>query len=228
MLSVVEKFLYGMKEQPREKLARLGLDGLNDSELLALLLRVGYKGKSVFELANDILKKCSKKNKSIFELSYKELSKLKGIGKSKAATILAGFELTRRALTKQTRVVISEPTDAVNQISEIRLRKKENFVVLYLNARNELIHKEFISIGTLNASLVHPREVFAPAIEHRAIGLVLTHNHPSGDVNPSDDDLELTKIVVESGRMLGIEVFDHVIVTEAEYFSLKENELLSF
>ncbi|MDI6641572.1 MAG: DNA repair protein RadC [Elusimicrobiota bacterium] len=217
-----------MKEQPREKLERLGLSGLRDNELLALMLRTGYKGKSVFELADEILKKYNKKNKSLFELSYKELSKIKGIGKSKAAIILAGYEFARRALSKPARVVISDPEDAVNQITEIRSRKKENFVVLYLNARNELIHKEFISIGTLDASLVHPREVFAPAIEYRAIGVVLTHNHPSGNVNPSDDDLELTKRIVESGRILGIEVFDHIIVTETDYFSLKENDLLSF
>lgn len=215
-----------MKEQPREKLMRVGLQGLKDSELLALLLRTGYKGKDVFQLAEEILTKFAKKNKSIFSLSYKELSKLKGVGKSKAASILAGYELARRAILKPAHAIINDPLDAVNQVNEIRNRKKENFVVLYLNARNELIHREFVSIGSVNSSIVHPREVFAPAIEHRATGVVMVHNHPSGNHNPSDDDLELTKRLVESGKILGIEVFDHIVVTENDYYSMKENDLL--
>ncbi len=215
-----------MKEQPREKLSRLGPEGLKNSELLALLLRTGYKGKNVFMLADGILKKYPEK--VLFEMPYNQLSKIKGIGKSKAASIIAGYELGKRLQDKKTRATISTPNDVLNLVDEIRTRKKEHFVALYMNARNELVHKEIISIGILDASIVHPREVFAPAIEKRASSIILVHNHPSGNNSPSDNDCDLTRRLIESGKILGIEVLDHIIVTENDYYSMKENELICF
>jgi len=214
-----------MKEElPREKLERLGPEGLKNNELLALLLRTGYKGKNVHLLADWILKKYSEK--TLFEMPYSHLSKIKGIGKSKAASIIAGYELSKRIQNNKARASISTPQDVLNIVNEIRTRKKEHFVALYLNARNEMIHKEIISVGILDASIVHPREVFAPAIEKRASSIILIHNHPSGNVSPSDNDCDLTKRLIESGKILGIEVLDHIIVTENDYYSMKENELI--
>jgi len=214
-----------MKEElPREKLERLGPEGLKNNELLALLLRTGYKGKNVHLLADGILKKYSEK--TLFEMPYSQLSKIKGIGKSKAASIIAGYELSRRIQNNKARSSITTPQDVLNIVDEIRTRKKEHFVAIYLNARNEMIHKEIISVGILDASIVHPREVFAPAIEKRASSIILIHNHPSGNVSPSDNDCDLTKRLIESGKILGIEVLDHIIVTENDYYSMKENELI--
>ena len=213
-----------MKEQPREKLARLGPEGLKNSELLALLLRTGYKGKNVFTLAENLLQKYPKSE--LFEMPYKNLSKIKGIGKSRAAVIVAGCELSRRLFNKSTHLQIIKPLDVVAQVQEIISRKKEHFVAIYLNARNELLRREFISIGILDASIVHPREVFGPAIEHCAASIILVHNHPSGNTNPSEDDRNLTKKLIDSGEILGIEVLDHIIVSSNDYFSFKDNGIL--
>ncbi|MBU0951207.1 MAG: DNA repair protein RadC [Elusimicrobia bacterium] len=206
-----------MKEKPREKLTRLGAQGLKDNELLALLLRTGYKGKNVSVLADEILAKYPLTE--LLKLTYGELSALKGVGKSKAAGIIAGHEFSKRTINRPDKVIISKPQDVLVLLHGIRAKQKEHFVVLYLNARNELIHKEYISIGILNASIVHPREVFAPAIEHLASSIIVAHNHPSGDTTPSEDDNKLTKRLIESGKLLGIEVLDHIIVSEKEHFS---------
>lgn len=207
-----------MKEKPREKLVRFGPEGLKDEELLALILKTGYKGKTVFDLAKEL----TMKHKNLLDLPYKELTEIKGVGPTKAAVILAAKELVLRKLQTSTVPRITGPVEVIAQVAEIRDRQKENFVVLYLNARNELITKEFISIGTLNLSIVHPREVFAPAIEHHAVSLIMTHNHPSGDATPSNNDKEITRKLVRSGDILGIEVLDHVIVTKPGYYSFKE------
>ncbi|OGS26671.1 MAG: hypothetical protein A2297_04115 [Elusimicrobia bacterium RIFOXYB2_FULL_48_7] len=211
-----------MDEKPREKLERLGPEGLKDRELLALLLRTGYSGKNVSVLAGEILEKFALTG--LLKLSYEELSRVKGVGKSKAAGIIAGHELSKRASCKADSVIVAKPLDAVCLVHDIRSKQKEHFVVLYLNARNELIHKEPISIGILNASIVHPREVFAPAIEHLASGMILVHNHPSGDTTPSDDDCRLTKRLIEAGSLLGIEVLDHIIVSDRTHYSFNSSK----
>ena len=137
-------------------------------------------------------------------------------------------ELSKRALeVNDTNLpMITTAKDAVAQLTEMRDLKKEHFVVLYLNAKNQLVHKETISMGTLNANLVHPREVFEPALKHSAAQIVVAHNHPSGDPKPSEDDLEITKRLTEAGKMMGIEVMDHVIVSKNSHFSFKEEKLL--
>lgn len=208
-------------EMPREKLIERGAGSLKDFELLAILLRTGMEGKNVIEVARGILKKYPMKK--LLSLDYKTLSEVKGIGPAKATHILAAFELTKRALEVEDNNLptINGAKDAVAQLQELRTAKKEHFVVLYLNARNQLIHKETISIGTINASLVHPREVFKPAIDHLAVGIVIAHNHPSGGVNPSEADIMLTGRLADAGRLMGVELVDSLVITKDSFQSIK-------
>ena len=213
-------------ERPRERLVAKGAENLKDAELLAILLRTGNRGKNVLEVAKQILSKHSKKR--LLQLNYQDFIKIKGIDSAKATTLLAGFELAKRALevNDANLPVIITPQDVMAQLTELRHNKKEHFVVLYLNARNQLVHKETISIGTLNASLVHPREVFEGAISHLAAQIIIAHNHPSGDPEPSEDDLVITKRLVEAGKILGIDVLDHIIIAKQRFISFKEKGLI--
>ena len=199
---------------------------MKDSELLAILLRTGTTGKNVIEIASQILSKYSKKR--LLQMTYEDLSKIGGIDSAKATTLLAAFELSKRALeVNDTNLpVINTAKDAAAQLTDMRDLRKEHFVVLYLNAKNQLVHKETISMGTLNANLVHPREVFEPALKYSAAQIIVAHNHPSGDPKPSEDDLEVTKRLTEAGKMMGIDVMDHVIVSKNSHFSFKEEKLL--
>src|SRR3989344_4231752 len=213
-------------DRPREKLIAKGSENLKDSELLAILLRTGTTGKNVIEIASQILSKYSKKR--LLQMTYDDLSKISGIDSAKATTLLAAFELSKRALeVNDTNLpVINTAKDAAAQLTDMRDLKKEHFVVLYLNAKNQLAHKETISMCTLNANLVHPREVFEPAVRYLAAQVVISHNHPSGDPKPSDADLEITKRLVEAGKMMGIEVVDHIIITKNSFLSFKEENLI--
>ena len=203
-----------------------GAENLKDSELLAILLRTGKAGKNVIEIASQILSKHSKKR--LLQMTYDDLVKIGGIDSAKATTLLAAFELAKRALeVNDTNLpIISNTKDAAAQLTDIRDLKKEHFVVLYLNARNQLVHKETVSVGTLNANLVHPRDVFEPALKYSAASVMVAHNHPSGDPKPSEDDLEITKRLTDAGKMMGVEVLDHVIVAKNSHFSFKEEKLL--
>ena len=207
-------------ERPREKLIERGPTGLRDKELLAILLRTGYTGKNVIEVSAEILRKFPMKK--LLAMDYDDLLEIKGINSGKACSLLAAFELTKRALEVEDNNLptINSAKDAVAQLQELRTAKKEHFVVLYLNARNQLIHKETISIGTLNANLVHPREVFKPAFEYLAASIIVAHNHPSGGTEPSEADLELTKRLKEAGKILGIEMADHIIITKNDFKSI--------
>lgn len=213
-------------DRPREKLIAKGAENLKDSELLAILLRTGTKGKNVIEIASHILAKYSKKR--LLQMTYQDLAQITGIDSGKATTLLAAFELAKRALeVNDTNLpVINSAKDAVAQLSDMRDLKKEHFVVLYLNAKNQLVHKETISMGTLNANLVHPREVFEPALKYSAAQIIAAHNHPSGDPKPSEDDRDVTKRLTEAGKLMGIDVMDHVIITKNSYFSFKEEKIL--
>jgi len=214
-------------DRPREKLIKSGAKFLKDYELLAILLGTGTKGKNVLEVAQDILSNYPKKK--LLGLDFAQFKKINGIGPAKATQILAAFEFAGRVLgvdSSNTLPLVQTTKDIIAQISFLREHKKENFVVLYLNSRNELLNKETISVGTLNASLVHPREVFEPATRIFAAQIILAHNHPSGDSEPSEDDLDLTKRMVEAGKILGIEVTDHVIISNLNSFSFKEKKLI--
>jgi len=212
--------------RPREKLLEKGPENLRDRELLAILLRTGRSGKSAIDIGQDILKKFPLAR--LLDISLSDLVKVKGVDSGKACSILAAFELTKRALQeyKTNLPIIASPVEALTHVHHIRHLKREHFIVLYLNARNQLIHTETVSIGTLTASLVHPREVFAPALEVRAASLLLVHNHPSGDPSPSPQDIELTGRLVEAGAILALDILDHLIVCKTNYASFKELNLL--
>ncbi len=211
-------------DRPQEKLARYGQDKLNNSELLAILLGSGKKGINVIELSKKIINLYGEDE--LLALPFTELRKISGVGISKACRVLAGIELGKRLLQRRKTVLLMSPKDVWNELSEIRLKKKEYFVVFYLDVKNQMIRKEIISIGILNMNIVHPREVFEPAIKHTCAQIIISHNHPSGDSAPSDEDLVLTKRLQKSGEILGIELIDHVIVTARLYFSFKEHKLL--
>lgn len=211
-------------ERPREKLAKYGPGKLSNSELLAILLGTGIKGTNVIELANKILKKFG--GNKMAGLSYEDLKSFTGLGPAKACEIVACFELGKRLLKDKKSVLILSPEAVWQELREIRTHKKEHFMVFYLDIRNQMIEKEIISIGSLNASLVHPREVFEPAIKNSAAQIIIAHNHPSGDTEPSQDDLEITKRLVEAGKILGIEIIDHIIVSQKSFLSFSERNLI--
>ncbi|MDO8489784.1 MAG: DNA repair protein RadC [bacterium] len=210
-------------ERPREKLIAKGVENLSDKELLAILVRTGRAGKSAIDIAEGILAKYPKKK--LLDVSFVELKKVNGIGADKACTLLAAFELTKRVLEvqKNGRPIIENTEQALAQLHDIRNHKKEHFVALYLNARNELIHREDISIGTVNASIVHPRDVFAPAFEHNATAVIVAHNHPSGSPDPSPEDYDVTARLKGAGKLLGITLVEHIILTKDAHATVRQN-----
>ena len=211
-------------DRPREKLEKYGPEKLSNSELLAILLGTGSKGVNVVELSNKILKKFS--GDGISKANIKELKNTFGLGSAKACEIVACFELGRRLLQNKQSVLLLSPQDVWDQLKDIRDNKKEHFVVFFLDAQNQEIKREVISVGSLNANLVHPREVFEPAVRHLAAQVIIAHNHPAGDPEPSEDDLTITKRLIEAGKIMGIEINDHIIVTQSGFFSFKEKKLI--
>jgi DNA repair protein RadC len=213
-------------DRPREKLIKKGASALKKEELIAILLRTGMKGQNALQMAKRIVKNYNEKK--LLNATYQELKNIHGVGSTKAVQILAALEIGKRLYKEKEKsdVYINSPEDVVEEVKEIRESKKEHFVALYLNARKKLIHKEVISIGILDASLVHPREVFEPAVRELASQVIIVHNHPSGDSNPSEEDKEITDRIKEAGRLLGIELADHIIITKKDYFSFSDsNEL---
>ena len=206
-------------ERPREKLEKYGPGKLSNSELLAILLGTGVKGVNVVELSNKILKKFGGNN--LTSATIEELKHTFGLGSAKACEIVACFELGRRLLQEKKSAMIFSPEDVWHELKDIRNHKKEHFVVFFLDSRNQEIKRELISVGTLNANLVHPREVFEPAIAHSAAHIIIAHNHPSGNAEPSEEDRIVTKRLVEAGKILGIEIADHVIVSQKDFSSFK-------
>ena len=212
-----------LHERPREKLLAKGVQNLTDKELLAILLRTGRAGKSAIDMAEGILTKYPKAK--LLDITFEDLKAVSGVDSGKACTLLAAFELTRRAsgAQKSGRPIIETTEQAVAQLHDIRDLKKEHFVALYLNARNELVHRENISIGTVNASIVHPRDVFAPALEHNATAVIVGHNHPSGNLEPSQEDFAVTTRLKEAGKLLGIHLLYHIILTKDEHGTIYQN-----
>ncbi len=218
-------------ERPREKLEKYGPEKLSNSELLAILLRTGGKGLNVVEMSRKILGKFHAKGRAgsgdgLSKASVKELKNTFGLGSAKACEIVACFELGRRLLQNKKSQIYLTPKDVWQELKDIRDNKKEHFVIFFLDARNQEIKREIISVGSLNANLVHPREVFEPAIRHTAAQIIVAHNHPSDDAKPSDEDKTITQRLVESGKILGIDIIDHIIVTKNNYFSFKEHKLI--
>jgi DNA repair protein RadC len=210
-------------ERPRERLLRFGPEALSSQELLALIIGRGVSKKSVMSIAQELMTKFGSV-KAISEATVEELSKIKGIGTAKAAQLKAAFALAKRQdLEKEfPDFEINSPEVVAAMIrATIKDMAKEHFKLILLNTRNKIIGISDISTGTLNASLVHPREVFKEAITRSASSVVVAHNHPSGDTQPSDEDIRITKRLVEAGRIIGIEVLDHIIVTKGSHLSLK-------
>jgi len=214
-------------ERPRERLVRLGEQALSAQELLQLILGRGVAGESVAVTAQKLLFQFGSLQK-LAEASIEELSSIKGIGLAKAAQIKAVFEISRRLSTQAPIYKSKELTDPekVYRLIKSKLKDyhKEHFYIIALNSRNHSIAE--VSVGSLNASVVHPREVFAEAIKNKAASVVFVHNHPSGDPEPSEDDLLLTKKLVESGKILGIEVADHIIIAKDNFFSFKNKGII--
>ncbi len=215
------KELPGFK-RPREKLKERGAEALSDVELLALLLGSGIPGKDVMQLAKQVAELLAQAGSA---LNFEQLSKVGGIGIAKASQILASFELARRHLLKNS-VKIKTAKDALPYLSDIADKQQEHFVCLTLNGAHELIEKRTITVGLLNSSPIHPREVFADAITDRAASVILAHNHPSGNLTPSDADLKITAKLMQAGELLGIRVLDHLIVSRRNYLSFREHGMM--
>jgi DNA repair protein RadC len=216
------------EERPRERLKKFGPRALSGPELLALVIGRGVAGKSALIIAQDLLRRF-KNIRGISEATVDELSGVGGIGLAKAAQLKASFELGRRqdVVDEPSRYELTSPQNVVKSVrASIEDKAKEHFKLVLLNVRNSILDISTISVGTVNASLVHPREVFKKAIAHGASSVVLAHNHPSGNAEPSEDDVKLTRRLVEAGKLLGIEVLDHVIITATGYTSFKESGLL--
>ncbi|WP_221057552.1 RadC family protein [Methanoculleus chikugoensis] len=209
------------RDRPREKLAARGPRALTDAELIALLIGRGTAGRDVREVAGDV-ERCLKHAKGC--PSYDDLLEIDGIGSAKACEIMACFELGRRYLGGDgvSGHRIASPVDVLPLVAEWRDKKQEYFLCVTLNGAGEVIERRVVTVGTLNQSLVHPREVFSEAITDRAASVILIHNHPSGTLEPSTQDLGITRQLVEAGSILGIRVLDHIIVTKKGYASLKE------
>lgn len=215
-------------ERPREKLLLHGAEHLSDAELLAILIRVGSGKSTALDLARTIL--IQEKNlRGIAGKSAQELMRLKGIGEAKAVELLAAFEIGRRVqgMNGEERLVIHSPEDvACVMIPRLRDRKYESFWVLALDSKNAVLHEEELTVGTLNASLVHPREVFKVAIDRLAAAVIVVHNHPSGNREPSAEDLNVTRQLVDAGKVVGIPLHDHLIIAGDGYTSFAERGLL--
>jgi DNA repair protein RadC len=213
--------------RPRERLLEAGPSALSDGELLGLLFGIGSREKTAVELAGEVISEAGGLH-GLYNVSVHELMRANGIGEAKACIILAAVELGRRIgqVRNPGRPVISSPADVERLVrGRIANLDRENFVVVLLNTKNEVIETPTVSIGTLGASLVHPREVFKPAIRASAASVILAHNHPSGKVEPSREDREVTSRLGEAAGILGIEMLDHVIVGDG-YFSMKEHGML--
>lgn len=217
-----------LEERPREKLQSLGAEALSNAELLAVLLRTGTTRETAVQLASRILARAGGL-RALPDLSLEELEGFHGVGAAKAVMLKAALELGRRLATapRQEAASITSPRQAAELfMEELRYKKKEYFKVLLLNIKNQVISREEISVGSLNASIVHPREIFNAPLRKSAASVILVHNHPSGDPSPSQEDLEVTRRLVEAGGILGIAVRDHIIIGDGCYLSFKEKGLL--
>ncbi|HEY7751506.1 MAG TPA: DNA repair protein RadC [Ignavibacteriaceae bacterium] len=216
-------------DRPREKLLSKGAENLSDAELIAILLRTGKKGKSVVAIAQELIQ--SEENlATLASKSLKALKDIGGVGNDKAATLLAAFEISRR-VQHQSKWFREKKITSPSEVAEIFIpllcdEHKEKFIVVCLNSANKIIKYETISVGNLNSSVVHPREVFKVAIDNSSASIILIHNHPSGNPEPSNEDIAITKKIVEAGKMMEIPVFDHLIIAGRNFTSFVEKRLI--
>lgn len=214
------------EERPRERMVMYGPGSLSNGDLLAIILRTGGQGMPVNVLADRVITEMGGIHEMI-NISVEELTSVKGIGETKAVQILAAIELGRRITARQTRsdlVMIKSPKDAADyMMDELRFLEQEVFSVIFLNSKHYVTGHERVTVGSLNSSIAHPREVFKSAIRRSAASIICVHNHPSGDPAPSQEDYNITKRLVETGRVIGITVLDHIIIGDNRYYSMKEN-----
>lgn len=217
------------EEQPKNKLALYGAASLSNAELLSLLISHGSKQESELRLAERVLAKCKDLGLSgIVHMSVKELSSIPGMTKAKSSRILAAVELSLRLATAEAKVdVIHGPEDVAHYaMPRFRFEQKEHFAVLLLNTKNHILGLTDVSVGSLTASIVHPREVFQMALRYAAASMILLHNHPSGDPSPSQEDISVTQRLVKAGKIMDVPVLDHIILGNNRFCSLKEKGLI--
>lgn len=213
-----------LSQRPRERLEQFGVSNLNNLELLALILTSGNKKQSILKLANQILNKFD--IKALQNIQYQQLLAIAGIGQVKAAQLLACLELGKRIYQQSNINKIGNPQIVYQLAKKICHKNQEHTLAFYLNARQELICQELIAVGGLNYNFLEPKTVFAKALILPSSYIILVHNHPSGDVKPSDDDIKITRQLIQAGNLLGIKILDHLIVSPKEYFSFREANLL--
>ncbi|MDF2948362.1 MAG: hypothetical protein K0R07_375 [Sedimentibacter sp.] len=215
-------------DRPQEKLLKYGANNLSNSELIAVILRTGSKDENVVKLAQRILNQDEKGLRNIAEGSVEKFKSFKGINDAKSAQLMAVAEISKRISTlKIEKIKISSPSDAaVVMMEEMRYYKKEYFKIILLDTKNNIKKVSEISVGSLNSSIVHPREVFSEAVVNSASSIILVHNHPSGESEPSNEDINLTNRLDECGKILGIKVLDHIIIGDGVFYSFKEEGLL--
>jgi len=217
-----------MDERPREKMLVHGALSMTNSELLAILLRTGSSDGSALRLAERLLE-AQGGLAGLGGSTVEEFEKIKGVGSAKAITILAALELGARvgSIASASRTIIRSAEDVANLLMpRLRYEQREYFMAVLLSTKNHVLKTPVISIGTLNASLVHPRELFRQAINFSAASIILVHNHPSGDPAPSPEDIELTRRMIEAGKLMDIQVLDHVVIGDARYISLKDKGII--
>lgn len=217
-----------LDERPREKLKTKGAECLSNEELLAIILRCGNKEESVKDLAIRLVKTLNSFH-DLNSITYQDLIKIKGIKEAKAVTLLASIEFGKRLVNVKSRekekITNAEDIYDLFRTKIINL-KQEKLFALFLNTKNEVIKEEVIFIGTQNKSITHPREIFNAAIKNSAVKFILVHNHPTGDVTPSKEDIKFTENIQEIGKMIGIPLMDHVIVSETHFFSFFDHQML--
>jgi len=212
-------------EKPREKIIQKGGKQLSDQELLAIILRSGGLGKSAITLSKDLINKFGN-IKNLIEADYEEIAEIKNVGPAKATSIVALHEICLRFLEKsvseKTVCIIKKPEDIYNLlIKDLYSKKKEELYLVSLDARNKVVSKDLVSVGILSETLVHPREIFKTAIQKNASSIILSHNHPTGNPNPSTNDINTTDRLIKAGIILGIPLLDHIIIAKNSYVSLK-------
>lgn len=214
-------------ERPRERMLSLGPAILTDSELIAVILGIGYRGQSAVHLAESLLAKAGGL-RGLFDLSLEEMQQQSGIGLAKSCQLVAVTELAARiASSREQQITIKQPEDVARLLMpRYQMMKHEEFAALLLDTKNKVLAIETISKGSLNASIVHPREVFKTAIRRSAAAIIVTHNHPSGDPSPSREDIDVTRRLSEAGKIIGIEVLDHIIFGDGRTVSMKEKGLV--